>query len=1280
LSELLVVKSSSTLTCRADRESVQHTQVYSRPEFRPQAEACTDSQIERERIMGSVALRLQSVSRLSATLLSLASILVLGAPPALGETLDLGFHGAQVTLPDGWSAAQVANFRQIYSVPATDQAGLDSEARKQIVQISVHTYQAADHAAAVQRLRELASGAQVTPHFLEIAGWPALQGRQLVLRPQPGADPVEEDEYVWKLTIAVAVADVVVSFDAWAPPDADSELLASIDAIASSLTESSAADSSQTGSEVLDLQSDPTRGLPLLPEPSELPKDDAGANARALADPDESAGAPAAGTTARVRVGGGRDSENEIAVSGTGQEIVIGTNNGFFVSSDGGATWGGSNGVGSNDPSVTWGPSGGPMGTFYAANINSPSTGIWTSTNGGNNFNGPTALYTCGQNGDPACGSTFPDQEHIVADRFNQTVGGDQVYSTWRHLDGNAGIVCSVDSGATWSPNGFFFPGDLPKIGIGQDGFVYVVYHPSGDDDIRLAKFTSCENNQNPMVRLFDVLVVSNPVAVACPTPGLDRCNFRNSLASPTVAVDDTDPNHIFIAYADNTFNTGASTGYWPACANQNLCNENIVMQDSVDGGNTWAPGNANRTVVISSGMTARRFMPWVCTAGGTAYVSWFDRRAASPGGTTVSNNSLTDIYMGSAYRNIVGNLTRGNEDQLNEIGSTDAQCESGAATGSAASWPSTVDAPGDSEGCSLQPQLGGRCCVAADIDGSGRCLTPSAASSAQICDFNQTVCPAGETCSAARGAPKYGDYNGAACAHGRFYTTWPSATSPPSMVPASTDIDTFFNVDLVCCEPEVQVPNAIDFGTVCADASATLDVCNTGAENMEVGFISSDNPAFAVTNPVGGFPVTISPDFCFPFEVTFDTGSGSQAGNLTVNTDDPINPALVVPVSGTVGESDLNVSIADSGDFGEVCKGDHADLDLTLFNQGQCDLTISDLDLLPDPDSFELPADLQLPLVLSHDADFNLPIRYSPEECFFGKAEKRTLRITSDDPDEMMLEIELAGKSPCPDIIIDPGTLSELHSFPTTVVDTTGTLGCYSEKTAALRNVGTCPATISSITAAAADFTVTAPTVLPILLPPGEETLDVTVRFTPQSDADPLAPSEVTGLLTVVSDDPNGPDQADLCGESSAQSGVRILVTEVSSGTPIPLEEVDALTISSHGINPRTNLRFTDHPVNIGAVCGNPVVWHVDQETLQAAGTSGNNPKGSYTAKAKEGNLQITETFGLDQCEMREFQLQLEDTGSDICLLLPKGDACTNAGECCSGKCKGPEGGKTCK
>jgi hypothetical protein len=543
-----------------------------------------------------------------------------------------------------------------------------------------------------------------------------------------------------------------------------------------------------------------------------------------------------------------------------------------------------------------------------------------------------------------------------------------------------------------------------------------------------------------------------------------------------------------------------------------------------------------------------------------------------------------------------------------------------------------------------------------------------------RISDVNYLSSMPGSTC----GSPIYGDYNMVAAGPNFMYAAWASPASPNYITPASTDVDVFFSAIVSGSIPQISPSGLLEYGDVCVGSSDTreLNICNTGKADLVVNSVTSSNSQFTVA-PVT-FPLVISPDFCFPVLVDFTpTTTAEETADVTIVSNDPLNPTIVLVATGSGVTPDINLAIADSGDFGAVCKDDHADLDLTLFNQGKCDLTISALDLLPDSDSFALPANLQLPLILSPDAAFALPLRYAPEECFFGK-KQRTLRITSDDPDEMTVNVGLKGKSPCPEIIIDPGSLSELHTFPTTVVDTTGTLGCFSERTAVLRNVGTCPATISSITAAAADFTVTAPTQLPILLPSGEETLSVTVRFTPQSDANPLAPSEVTGLLTVDSDDPSGPDLADLCGESSAQSGVRILVTEVNTGTPIPLAEVGSLTISSQGVTPRTNLRFTDHPVSMGAVCGNPVVWHVDQETLQAAGTTGNNPQGSYTAKAKEGSEQITKTFGLGQCELREFQLQLG--GGGVCLLRPKGDSCTNAGECCSGKCKGPEGGKTCK
>jgi hypothetical protein len=386
-------------------------------------------------------------------------------------------------------------------------------------------------------------------------------------------------------------------------------------------------------------------------------------------------------------------------------------------------------------------------------------------------------------------------------------------------------------------------------------------------------------------------------------------------------------------------------------------------------------------------------------------------------------------------------------------------------------------------------------------------------------------------------------------------------------------------------------------------------------------------------------------------------------------------------PIQGTVPPPDINVAIADSGNFGAVCKGDSADLDLTLFNQGRCDLTITDINSF----KFEvlLPEDLQLPLVLSHDADFTLPLRFAPDECF-DEPFNSFVQIISDSPGEENLQIPISGVSPCPNLVIDPAGLTGAFAFPATVVDSEGTLGCFSERTTNLRNTGACPLTIDSITAAGADFMVMQPSLFPILLPPGEETLGVTVRFTPQSGGDPLAPDETLGTLTVVSDDPDGDSEAELCGEGVVQSGIRTLVTDITSGVPIPVAGVDSMTVRSKGVNTPgpINLQFSDVQYTASTVCGNDVYWHLNLETLPATATTGSKGgKSQYEANAREGNLQDKRTFPLGQCEFSEFQLQLKSSDGDgSCLLKEKGESCDSAAECCSGNCTGKAGAMTCK
>ncbi len=1090
-------------------------------------------------------------------------------------------------------------------------------------------------------------------------------------------------------------------------------------------------------------------------------------------------------------------SEIEVVASPDGQNIIVATNGrNYSVSNDGGQTFtqdsistgaGGDVAYGGNgDPSLAYGQSGDfyfgfiayPNGAGGAGNATAGcSTAITRSTDNGQNYSHRGHATFCALADPDGAGpltTCFPDQEHIAADRNNPSASGqDQVYSAWRNFTPNnqnqncnafssgsvqSMLTCSTDGGQTFGITRNLV-GDFGRVTVGQDGFVYVVSRSFGGDPATLSidKYSSCQNGlvQQPG---FPNTVFNNSYSVDCPVPGLDRCNDGNDLRSASVAVDDLDPSHIFVSFVQHT-TIGTDAGATPS--DQFVENEDVRVADSTNGGLNWSSA-----INLNPGFTARRYMPWPCTVGGTAYVGWYDRRAAN-----LTENSLTDYYLGSAYRS-AGGLVKGPEYRVSP--DSDSNCDAG--------WGNSAPrSTNDSESCTDQPQQAGFCSTAGTR-----------------CDFSDVNCPAGETCNAGGGGPKYGDYSGIACAAGRVYAAYASATPPGG--PQSTDIDSFLKIDQVCCTPQIQVSGNVQFGEVCGTdlQTETLNVCNTGVENLEIDSISSSSAQFAVTTPSSGYPVVISPDFCFPFEVTYDPTDGSASGSLTIVSNDTVNPSLGVAVEGSSGESailtyiadsgnfgnvcadstqdlnltiqsngncpleidsvtlsgadmadfmlpdgsltgtiieagnsllvpirfaptdfgdptprtasadvashtpggdalglnqtplqgtvpppDLNVAIADAGDFGDVCASEQSDLNLTLFNQGLCSLTIDGIS--SDNTLFQLPTDITYPLVLSHDADFNFPVRFAPDACSDDPV-TGNITIDSDSPGEESLEVGMSGAIPCPNLVIDPAGLSGDFAFPATVTDLDGSLGCYSERSAVVRNTGQCPLTITAITAlgdiADEEFNVQSPTSFPIVLPPGEETLDVTVRFTPQVLGNPLAPDEFRGELAIVSDDPDAAGTAELCGEGVAQSGIRVLATDISSGTPLVVDEVDNITVRSKGKKTPSpiNLQFTDVAWQQTTICDNTVTWHVDQETLPSVQTTGNNPQSSYEVSAKEGNLQDSQSFSLGQCEFLEFQLQFQDSGSPVCLLLPKGASCSNDGECCSGKCAGKSGAQTCK
>jgi hypothetical protein len=800
------------------------------------------------------------------------------AQVALQNEMTIKEHAITMRYPAGWSVSprRFANMDEVVNVPASEQERTRPTARVQITAV-----RRTNHAEALRELREIVSEVHAPVTFLEIGGWPGLQRRHKEPRQQPSGWPLFADVMVLRITTAVAVGDLLVRSEAFLPSASGATLISQVEAMGRSLRFAARGNPQQTARELEELRRRAPSHAALIPPPGSL--NPASADAIASREPELVAQAshrasdPPASWPFQdpplLRLFQGGNGELEIAASPNGRNIVVARQFVFRTSSDGGQTFpfAGGNGFGDGDPSLAWGQS----GNFYLAGINSGCTatanctGIARSTNNGQTFPFLTNAVSCPTTGINQC---FPDQEHIAADRVNAAPGGDQVYSVWRNFNSTGqdpNIICSQDSGANWTApldieNGAF----VPRVGVGQDGFVYAIYRQGGN--IRLHKFSSCATGLTPQLGFPVTVAAVNDVV--CPVPGLDRCNNGNVLSSHMVAVDDTNANHVYVAYANNT-----AAG-----------NENILVQDSLDGGLTWPGG---RVVTVNTTLTGRRFMPWVCTTGGQAFVSWYDRRAATPGA-----NDLTDYFGGRARLDSGGNLVAGPEFKISEVG--DPQCASG--------WACGARSTNDFSSCSVQPQNG--------VVGSG--------------------------------CPKYGDYNGAACAAGRFLAGFASATSPSEITPPSAAIDVFFSKFLVGSVPQVQVPDSALFGDSClgSTSSTTLQVCNTGNANLNVSPITSSNPLFSVVTPSGGFPVAISPDFCFPFAVTYTpSGSTAQTSTLTIPTDDPSIPTVTVQTSAQAraGSLGLDPDVFFSPTVLRTVGTCHSPKPLVVSNTGTCHLTI---------------------------------------------------------------------------------------------------------------------------------------------------------------------------------------------------------------------------------------------------------------------------------------------------------------------------------------------------
>jgi uncharacterized repeat protein (TIGR01451 family) len=826
-----------------------------------------------------------------------------------------------VAVPQGWSVAPRFASNTIdlvalpqerlheYRVPQGDALGVISTWTPRVT-VSQETL--ADHARAVSRLAEIASEVATAPTFTTIAGWPALERTHLGFLPRRGRPVPGQPDAGRALvtTTAIAAGNVVIRYEGLFPPASPPEVLEQAAAIGRGTAVVSPGDPARAEQEVETLRAAPRRDFSLFKATPAPP----GA---------ASAAAPrvhtlAAGAALRVMGGTG---EIEITASDDGQDVVVARQNATRTSNDGGQTFPFSSGMpfaNFGDPSLAVGES----GTFYYAGIsaNTPcggtplygcSTGVARSTNRGQTFTVFSHAVTCPQ--PPDANACFPDQEHIAADRVNPGGSGDQVYSVWRNFTVGElpTIVCSQDGGVNWTaPLTVENPGDVPRIAVGPDGFVYVVY--GQNLNIRVNKFSSCANGL--VQQAFFPVTATAYTPVVCPVEGLDRCNDGNVLASPMLAVDENNASRVFLVYA-----SGNGSG------------EDILLRRSTDGGLTWSA-----PVTVNGGAAAaRRFMPWVSVNGGVVHITWYDRRAALVAGTS----DQTDFYRNSVD---ASTLAVGVETalQINQ----DPQCDSG--------WPCGTRAVADAEQCANQPQLAGFC-----KDGSG-VIDPFD----QRCDFSDGDCNPGYTCQTDGGCPKYGDYNGNATAGGWAFSGWTSAVAPPGLA-ENGGLEIYFEAYQTGPDPDITIGKvdtvdpvnagqAVGYVVTVTNNDDTLAVGITVTDTLTSPFQAVSAPGWSCVTPAVGSPGLLTCSLAslpggdsaqFTVSVTAPNIIGTITNSATVTGDNDANALNnASPIVSTAVRSPADVhatkSLSSPWGLGNLYPGAPLTYTIVLTNASQWD------------------------------------------------------------------------------------------------------------------------------------------------------------------------------------------------------------------------------------------------------------------------------------------------------------------------------------------------------
>ena len=207
--------------------------------------------------------------------------------------------------------------------------------------------------------------------------------------------------------------------------------------------------------------------------------------------------------------------------------------------------------------------------------------------------------------------------------------------------------------------------------------------------------------------------------------------------------------------------------------------------------------------------------------------------------------------------------------------------------------------------------------------------------------------------------------------------------------------------------------PLSVDFGSVLAGASAaaTLSISNVGDDTLTLDTLRLGSADSALTFTEITSPLLLAGDSVATVVTWTPSTSGPLSNTLDITSNDPDEPLIVVPLSGSTPGGNLTVT-PDLHDFGTLDVGASATVTLTVSNDGDGPITVSDTDYTAgdsDLHVLDLGALTALPATLEAGESAEVIVEYTPGEA---GSDDGSFGFTSDDPDEPLIVVQQYGNA----------------------------------------------------------------------------------------------------------------------------------------------------------------------------------------------------------------------------------------------------------------------------